>query len=473
MAGNARKKEEVTKHLDYISDFDDFDIEEIDIDEIIGRKPAAKITPIHEEKDVEIKKEEKTSSEKKTKKVNVEKVIEKNEPKVDKKIVEKEEPKVEEKKEKKESKVKEEKKIEEIEKEDIKKVEEPKKAKVGRKKKEDKNIIEFIPKQTVNEVEENIEESKEEKKVKNRRKNLDTLIEKIEKQEKNFKILKEEPIEKNTIQVKRKMSKTEQYNKEIKMQVDDTLNMMTLTLKQKKCKIDVMEEEYNVYTNNTNSYIIARQNKLCLEFKNAYLNIEKVNDLYRIETDENFVLDYVACDLIKEDNRLTFSVSNLSYIEVDEEDLRISIDAAKMAENKLEDNDTLIISEEDGKVFLPYTKEEVLEELKESKNATIEDIIRDNYVKPIEIYKNATKARFNEAYKLMRYKEKQSKNKAVMLGLELMFEFNLHPAIISACKNLEELDIYLDCLEDNELEKFSCFKIIYKAMPTLSKKRRK
>ena len=57
-----------------------------------------------------------------------------------------------------------------------------------------------------------------------------------------------------------------------------------------------------------------------------------------------------------------------------------------------------------------------------------------------------------------------------MLGIELMFETNLHPAIISACKNLEELDIYLDCLEDNELEKFSCFKIIYKSLPTLRKK---
>ena len=38
------------------------------------------------------------------------------------------------------------------------------------------------------------------------------------------------------------------------------------------------------------------------------------------------------------------------------------------------------------------------------------------------------------------------------------------------CCNLEELDIYLDCLDDNELEKFSCFKIIYKSLPKLRKK---
>ena len=64
-------------------------------------------------------------------------------------------------------------------------------------------------------------------------------------------------------------------------------------------------------------------------------------------------------------------------------------------------------------------------------------------------------------------KEKKSKKQAILLGLELMFEFNLHPAIITACQNLEQLDIYLDCLEDNELEKFSCFKVIYKGLPKL------
>ena len=69
----------------------------------------------------------------------------------------------------------------------------------------------------------------------------------------------------------------------------------------------------------------------------------------------------------------------------------------------------------------------------------------------------------------MRYKEKKSVRAAVLLGLELMFESNLHPAIISACRSLQELDIYLDCLDDNELEKFSCFKIVYKAMPVIMK----
>ena len=115
----------------------------------------------------------------------------------------------------------------------------------------------------------------------------------------------------------------------------------------------------------------------------------------------------------------------------------------------------------------------MLQKLQDNKKRTIEQIIEEEYTRPLEIYKNASKARFNEAYKLMKERERETKNKAIMLGVELMFEFNLHPAIISACKNLEELDIYLDCLEDNELEKFTCFKIIYKSMPRLSKASKK
>ena len=65
----------------------------------------------------------------------------------------------------------------------------------------------------------------------------------------------------------------------------------------------------------------------------------------------------------------------------------------------------------------------------------------------------------------MRIKEKASVIKAFELGMELFFNYNLHPAIISACKSLDELDIYLDYLEDNETHKFDCFKIIFDMAP--------
>ena len=66
-------------------------------------------------------------------------------------------------------------------------------------------------------------------------------------------------------------------------------------------------------------------------------------------------------------------------------------------------------------------------------------------------------------------KEKASIKDAIDLGLELMFNYNLYPAIITACKNLDELDIYLAYLETGEIDKFKIFNIIYQLSPTLSK----
>ena len=66
---------------------------------------------------------------------------------------------------------------------------------------------------------------------------------------------------------------------------------------------------------------------------------------------------------------------------------------------------------------------------------------------------------------MIREKEKGSITKAFDLGLELMFKYELNPIIIAACRNLDELDIYLDCLEENELQEFPCFEIKFEVMP--------
>ena len=50
-----------------------------------------------------------------------------------------------------------------------------------------------------------------------------------------------------------------------------------------------------------------------------------------------------------------------------------------------------------------------------------------------------------------------------------MFNYNLYPAIITACKNLDELDIYLAYLETGEVDKFRIFDIVYQLSPALSK----
>ena len=256
---------------------------------------------------------------------------------------------------------------------------------------------------------------------------------------------------------------------EIKIHAEN--DVTEILLKYNRYKIELQKMEYNMYTDeNETSYIIVRDSGLRIVSGDVYIFLQKQGEDYEITTNQDFKINYVIDNITRKDNTVNFKLTNLTEIVASDDGLVFEIDEEKVIENNLEDNHTLVISEEDGKVYLPYTKEDVKNEAAQNKGTRISEIIKENYVLPLDKYKNSIRARFREGYNLMYRKEGKSKRSAIMLGIELMFETNLHPAIISACKNLEELDIYLDCLEDNELEKFSCFKIIYKSLPTLRKK---
>ena len=256
---------------------------------------------------------------------------------------------------------------------------------------------------------------------------------------------------------------------EIKMHTEN--NLTEIILKKNSYKIELQKTEYNIYTNtNETSYLIVRDPMLRMITKEGFILLEKQGETYEITTNQDFKINYVIDNLERKDSEVNFKLTNLTEIYAYEDGLVFEIDEEKVIENNLEDNNTLVISEEDGKVYLPYSKDDIKNEVLQNKGTKIADVIEEKYILPLDKYKNSMRARFREGYNLMYRKEGKSKKSAIMLGIELMFETNLHPAIISACKNLEELDIYLDCLEDNELEKFSCFKIIYKSLPTLRKK---
>lgn len=256
--------------------------------------------------------------------------------------------------------------------------------------------------------------------------------------------------------------------KAIKMHTED--NLTEIKLAQNEYKIELQKNKYNIYTEiNESSYIIVSEPFLRVVSGGTYILMERQDEEYYITTNQDFKINYVIDNLERKNNIVNFKLTNLTQVEANEEGLIFEINEEKVIENNLDDNKTLVISEEDGKVYLPYTKDDVKEDMTKNKGKKISELIEENYILPLDRYKNSMRARFREGYNLMYKKEGKSKKSALMLGLELMFETNLHPAIISACKNLEELDIYLDCLEDNELEKFSCFKIIYKSLPTLRK----
>lgn len=135
-------------------------------------------------------------------------------------------------------------------------------------------------------------------------------------------------------------------------------------------------------------------------------------------------------------------------------------------EPNITDNNTLLISEVQNKVVLPYTVNDLQQILSaNNKYTSLQDVIDNVYTIPIDKYKSSSISRFKEAYNLMRKKEKSSVLDSLNLATELTFNNLLNPAIITACKNLDELDVYLDCLSTNELDKFNLFEIKYEMLP--------
>lgn len=136
---------------------------------------------------------------------------------------------------------------------------------------------------------------------------------------------------------------------------------------------------------------------------------------------------------------------------------------------KLKDNGTLLISEVKDIVVLPYTKEEVIDIFNNNKDKyeSYADVIDDVFVKPFNYYRYQFTSRFKEAYDLITKKEKMSKADGINLASEMVLKTYLHPAIITACKDLNELNVYLDCLDKNELDDFKVFEIKYELHPMI------
>ena len=138
----------------------------------------------------------------------------------------------------------------------------------------------------------------------------------------------------------------------------------------------------------------------------------------------------------------------------------------------IDDNDTLLISETQGKVFFPYTGKEV-EDIFSSESDrydSIDDVISERFTRSIKDFKDSHFSRARETFILLTQREHYTGLESLELTLEMFRKRYLHPAIIAACKTLNELNVYLDCLEKNELDDFKIFKIKYEVPPIQIKK---
>lgn len=134
----------------------------------------------------------------------------------------------------------------------------------------------------------------------------------------------------------------------------------------------------------------------------------------------------------------------------------------------IDENNILLVSEKSKKVFLPYTKNELslyLEQYPDS-YSSLEDVVNKEFILSLDYYmKHPVLARFRETYSLIRDRESKSIIDAFRYAVNIMFQYNLNPVIIAACKTQEQLEHYLNCLEKNKLEDFNDFMIKFEVNP--------
>ena len=189
--------------------------------------------------------------------------------------------------------------------------------------------------------------------------------------------------------------------------------------------------------------------------------MENINTVYsNTEVIEKFVYEITTTDFSE--------ILKTSTTETENEQSNI-IDSTELSTRFIEN--TLVISEVQQRVILPYNINTVKDILLNDPQgySSLQGVVNKLYTKSIDYYKFPALSRFKEAYKLVIEREKGSKAKALGLAFELFLNYNLHPAIITACKSLDELDVYLACLEDNTLEDFHFFDIKYEIPPAVPK----
>lgn len=153
------------------------------------------------------------------------------------------------------------------------------------------------------------------------------------------------------------------------------------------------------------------------------------------------------------------------------EEINKKEEVTEPAVERIKSNSNLIISEVLGKVILPYRGEEIQAILDSPGNGYTEayKVIEDKFTRPLSDYKFQSTARYNETAKLAKKVEHFNSLDTFAISTEMMTKRYLHPAIITACRSLDELDVYLDCLEKGEVNDFKIFNIKYELYPTVVK----
>jgi len=224
-------------------------------------------------------------------------------------------------------------------------------------------------------------------------------------------------------------------------------------------------EEFNSIEEGLVELIVKKDKKdlihnMVNEVKNKILNFKGTQEQFKIEKQEyNIKIDeFLNNTSIEQSIEETTNVGET--IAQGNEDTSIDLE--------VKDNLELRVSEREQKVYLPYTKSEVMELLEnypeEYKNER--DVIEQEFICDISIYnKHPVLARFREAYSLSRNKEMKSTIDSLKFAMDMMFKSYINPTIIAAVKSQKQLETYIECLQNNKMDNFNYFCIKFEVNP--------
>ncbi len=134
------------------------------------------------------------------------------------------------------------------------------------------------------------------------------------------------------------------------------------------------------------------------------------------------------------------------------------------------ENDTLLISDQDEKVFLPYSKEDIdlYLDMFGDKYNTPQEVIDNEFTYPIKYFTTMSyTARFREAFALYKDREGKTTLESIIFAFKQMKNSSLQPAVIAACKNVKIFNDYLYHLKKDDSFGFKYFKIVYNVTPSI------
>ncbi len=230
----------------------------------------------------------------------------------------------------------------------------------------------------------------------------------------------------------------------------------------------VLESIEIVYKNlsELQSTYINIENRLLIIIERIRSNIDIKEEIEILSNKINFA---ISCENnIKNDNEKNYLIINSSLKRTINKTIESNVPTN--LENITIDNltDNLVLKIFEKRVELPYTKKEVENFMKEYPNEykTVQDVISKEFIVHISLYnKHPILSRFREAYYLCRIKEMQSVFDSFMFAKSIMFRSDINPYIIAAVKTKKQLEDYIECLEQNRLDDYKYFKIVFAVNP--------